>query len=144
MNIHITKKGDNLKFREMNKKLITVINILIIKIICDILYINLSKTFLDNYEIINKVCVENQVLTIGDDIYLGKGLVVGLSSDFFKRGEILAEYTQKILEEGVHPKDLPMGLPPEFTLKYDLNSAKKIKSFNPSAKFLLTVLGIYN
>lgn len=107
----------------------------------DTFYVNLSKTFIDNYDVFNDNFIKNKIMSIGDKSYLELGLCIGITSDYFKRGEELACYTNQILENNVNPKDLQMNMIPKFSIEYNLEAAKKIE-YNPSARFLLNVMQV--
>lgn len=104
-------------------------------------YVNLSKTWLDNFNVFKTSFEKNNILSIGDDVFIGSGLVIGVSSDNFSKGEKLANYTRKILEEKADPGTLKMDMIPTFNIKYDLEEAKIIK-YNPDIRFLLNVLNV--
>ena len=104
-------------------------------------FINISKTWIDNYEVFNKEFIKHNILSIGDKSYLGLGLVIGIASDYLKRGELLAFYTSEILERGIDIGTLKMDMIPQFQIEYDLTAAQKIR-FNPDIRFLLNVLSI--
>lgn len=104
-------------------------------------FMNISKTWIDNYKVFNDEFIKHNILSIGDKSYMGLGLVIGITSDYFKRGELLAFYTSEILEKGVDIGSLKMDMIPQFQIEYDMIAAQKIR-FNPDVRFLLNVLSI--
>lgn len=135
---------DKNKLKYSNKQMSLIITNALLKFAPDVetSFINISKTFIDNYETFNNIFIKYQILSIGDKAYMGKGLVIGLTSDYFLRGKICADYTRKILEDGIPPQKLPMDMLPQFEIEYDINAARNIRAFNPSAEFLLNAFGI--
>lgn len=107
----------------------------------DVFFVNVSRTYIDNFPTIYELFIKNKVLSIGDSSYIGMGLVIGITSDYFQRGEMCAEQAVKILEHGVDPGTLPMQLNTPFKIDIDLDAAKAVE-FNPSAKLLLNATGI--
>jgi len=107
----------------------------------DVFFVNISRTYIDNFPIVYDLFVKNKVLSIGDSSYIGMGLVIGITSDYFQRGEMCAKQAVKILEHNVDPGTLSMQLDIPFKIDIDLDAAKAVE-FNPSAKLLLNATGI--
>lgn len=104
-------------------------------------YVNLSRTFLDNFESFNNIFIKKNILSIGNNIYIEKGLVIGISSNVYEKGKILADYTEKILFKNIDIGSLRMDIIPKFEIEYNMKSAKKI-TFNPNIHFMLNVTNI--
>lgn len=132
---------NNVKFSPQVMKTILVSAILEVIQHTDVFFVNISRTYIDNFSTINELFIKSKILSIGDSSYIGMGLCIGISSDYFQRGEMCANHAVKILEHGADPGDLPMQLDVPFKIDIDIDVAKSI-GFNPSANLLINATGI--
>jgi len=85
----------------------------------DFLYLNTSNTFLQNIGSIISLANRYEVITIGSNIYSDYGISIEITSDFFQRGVVAAEYTEEILMENTDISTLPMNIIKDFVVRYN-------------------------
>ena len=134
------KKNNRLSKHEMQKNIETSLDSLLPYI--DTLYLNVSKTYVDNIDLIKRKLRQYKVLSIGSNIYFGSGIVIGIESDHELRGTLCADYAVKILELHQNPKNFKLNMIPSFTIDLDLNEANKV-NFSPNISFLTNKVNLH-
>lgn len=133
-------ENKRLSREQMTQNIITALDTLLPQI--DTLFLNISKTYVDNIELIKAKLRQYRVLSIGSSIYFGSGITIGIESDYVLRGQLCADYVIKILELKQLPKSLPFNMIPNFTIDLDLNEASKV-GFVPNMNFIVNKVNLH-
>lgn len=88
----------------------------------EVLFIQISKTFDIHFPLFRKALLKYQKLSVGEPIYIKRGIIMGIGRDKRVFGGQCAEYAVKILE-GANPSDLPMDIGVKFTIVVNLQAA---------------------
>ncbi|MBF0259916.1 MAG: ABC transporter substrate-binding protein [Desulfamplus sp.] len=97
----------------------------------DAFYVQASATYEKHFSIFRRAFKKYKVPSIGELIFIKKGLVMGVGPNDFIFGQQAAEYAIKILFDGIKPSNLPMNTGTKFSIFVNLEAAKAVQ-FPPS------------
>jgi len=100
----------------------------------DVFYVQSSATFEKNFDLFFDCFKKYSVPSAGEQIYIKKGLVIGIGRHKERFGFQCAEYAIKILN-GTDPATLPMDVGKEFSFALNIEAAT-IVGYNPSIDIL--------
>ncbi len=107
----------------------------------DVFFVQVSKTFEENFDILLEHFLENKILSSGDPLYIKKGIIMGIGKDFVEFGRQSAEHAVKIFE-GTAPSMLPMDMGYKITIEINLKAASLV-GYNPSVDVMGAADEIY-
>ncbi|WP_321493346.1 ABC transporter substrate binding protein [uncultured Desulfobacter sp.] len=100
----------------------------------DVFYVQSSATFEQNFDLFFNCFKKYSVPSAGEQLYIKKGLVIGIGRHKERFGFQCAEYAVKILT-GTDPATLPMDVGKEFSFALNIEAAT-IVGYNPSIDIL--------
>ena len=100
----------------------------------DVFYVQSSATFEKHFNLFFNCFKKYSVPSAGEQIYIKKGLVIGIGRNKERFGFQCAEYAVKILN-GTDPATLPMDVGKEFAFALNIEAAT-IVGYNPSIDIL--------
>jgi len=100
----------------------------------EVLFIQISATFEKHFPLFRKALLKYQKLSVGEPIYIKRGIIMGIGRDKRVFGGQCAEYAVKILE-GANPSDLPMDIGVKFTIVVNLQAAVDV-GYDPPVDLL--------
>ncbi|MCG8564241.1 MAG: hypothetical protein MI747_04075 [Desulfobacterales bacterium] len=107
----------------------------------DVFYVQISNTFLKNFDLFHDCFRKYSVPSAGEPIYIKKGLVIGIGRHKKKFGAQCADYAVRILK-GADPGKLPMDVGKEFSFSLNIEAATQV-GYNPSIDILGAADEIY-
>ncbi|MBF0302230.1 MAG: ABC transporter substrate-binding protein [Desulfamplus sp.] len=116
------KDGNSFPNDVIQKQLERSLNYVLPKV--DVFYVQASLTYEKNFTIFRRAFQKYKVPSLGELIFIRKGIVMGVGPNDYIFGEQAAEYAIKILFEGAKPSDLPMDKGKKFTILVNLEAAK--------------------
>ncbi|MBF0389041.1 MAG: hypothetical protein HQK71_02945 [Desulfamplus sp.] len=93
----------------------------------DVFYVQASATYEKNFTIFRRAFQKYKVPSIGELIFIRKGIVMGVGPNDFIFGQQAADYAIKILFEGVKPSELPIDIGTKFAILMNLEAAKMVE-----------------
>ncbi len=100
----------------------------------EVVFVQISKTFLKHFDIFHDAFIKYKTLSVGEPIYITKGVIMGIGRDNRTFGSQCAEYAVKILE-GANPADLPMDVGARLTIQVNLKAAVEV-GYDPPVDLL--------
>jgi len=92
----------------------------------DVFYVQASATYEKNFNIFRKAFQKYKVPSIGELVFIKKGIVMGVGPNDYVFGQQAAEYAKKIMFDGVKPSELPMDTGKKFSILINLEAAKLV------------------
>ncbi len=133
------KDGEKLNSTQVKENIKDALDKVLPKV--DAFYVVTSKTFENNFDVFKELFLKYKVISVGDPIYIEKGIVMGIGRDYKVFGGQAAEYAVKILE-GTKPSTLPMDIGKKLTIELNLNAAFAA-GYSPSVDVLGAADKIY-
>lgn len=96
----------------------------------DVFYVQSSATYEKEFDIFRKAFRKYNVPSIGEPVYIKKGVMIGIGVNDYIFGKQAAEYAVKILFHGTKPSELPMDTGTKFSILVNLESANAVE-FDP-------------
>ncbi|MBF0229799.1 MAG: ABC transporter substrate-binding protein [Desulfamplus sp.] len=103
----------------------------------DVFYVQASATYEKNFSIFRKAFQKYKVPSLGELIFIRKGVIMGIGPNDYIFGQQSADYAIEILFNGIKPSDLPMDIGTKFSILANLQAAR-IVEFPPI--FLMSIL----
>ncbi len=92
----------------------------------DVFYVQASLTYEKNFTIFRRAFQKYKIPSIGELIFIRKGIVMGVGPNDYIFGEQAADYAIKILFDGVAPSKLPIDIGTKFTILVNIEAAKVV------------------
>ena len=93
----------------------------------DVFYVQPSATYEKNFTVFRRAFQKYKIPSIGEIIFIRKGIAMGVGPNDYVFGQQSAEYAIKILFNGVKPSDLPMDTGTKFTILVNLEAAELVE-----------------
>jgi ABC-type uncharacterized transport system substrate-binding protein len=107
----------------------------------DVFFVQSSKTFQDNFDLFRDAFVKYKKPSVGDPVYIKKGIIMGIGRNKIVFGGQCADYAVKIIN-GTNPSDLPMDVGEKFTIDVNLEAGKLV-GYDPPVDLLGAADNIY-
>ncbi len=133
------KDGKKYSSGQIKKNIADALNRVLPKV--DVFYVVTSKTFDINFDVFKDLFLEHKIISVGDPIYIQKGIVMGIGRDYKVFGGQAADYAVKILN-GTDPSTLPMDVGTKLTIELNLKAAFSA-GYSPSVDVLGAADQIY-
>ncbi len=92
----------------------------------DVFYVQASSTYEKNFTIFRRAFQKYKVPSIGELIFIRKGIVMGVGPNDYIFGQQAGEYAKKILFDGVKPSELSMDVGTKFSILVNIEAAKAV------------------
>ncbi len=132
-------KDGNIPDKEVRKLISEKLNNLLPRV--DVFFVQPSRSFVANFDLFLNGFKKYRVLSLGDPVYIKKGIVLGVGRNKFEFGKQCARYAVKIFR-GTPPAQLPMDMGRHFSISFNLKGAAVV-GFTPSLDLLLEADTIY-
>ncbi|MBF0379038.1 MAG: hypothetical protein HQK72_16390 [Desulfamplus sp.] len=96
----------------------------------DAFYVQASATYEKNFSVFRKAFQKYKVPSLGELIFIRKGIVMGVGPNDYIFGQQSADYAIEILFNGIKPSDLPMDIGTKFSILANLQAARMVE-FSP-------------
>lgn len=116
--------GERLSEEEIREKLKQSLDYILPQV--DVIYIQASGTYNNNFEIFRNKLKTYRVPSMGEPIYIKKGIIAGIGVDHHAFGKQAADYAVQILN-GTPPAELPMDVGTKFSILVNLEAAERVQ-----------------